>query len=113
MVSAAAVLAMVDMYDPDSNACPTNSGNVYVSSGTIERVSTIRLLTPGVPPTVTKLTLTVILVVLVLVMVHLSIKALQLVAVYCVVCEFSNCLGGTNTLTVMVMMINLRCCLIL
>jgi hypothetical protein len=67
-------------------------------------VSTIKLDTPAAPPLVTKLTLIVTLAPVVLVAVNLSMMALQLVAVYCVVWAFSACFGGISTLidTVMV-----------
>jgi hypothetical protein len=44
------------------------------------------------------LTLIVTFPALVLVIVNLSMIALQLTAVYCVVCEFSACFGGISTL---------------
>ena len=85
MVSDVAALAMVLMKPPGSRAWPTSSGQVYVSSGAMARVSMIKLAALGAPLTVTKLTLIVTLPALVLVMVNLSMMALQLVAVYCVV----------------------------
>ncbi len=98
MVSDVAALAIVLIKLPDSSAWPTSSGNVYVSSGAMLRVSTIKLVTPAVPPLVTKLTLIVTLPAVVLVAVNLSISALQLTAVYCVVWAFSACFGGIRTL---------------
>ena len=98
MVSEVAALAMVEMKPLGSKAWPTSSGKVYVSSGAMLRVSTIRLDTPAVPPLVTRLTLIVTLPAVVLVAVNLSMMALQFTAVYCVVWLFSACFAGISTL---------------
>jgi hypothetical protein len=49
-------------------------------------------------PAVTRLTLIVTLLAVVFVAVNLSMMALQLIAVYCVVCELSACFAGIRTL---------------
>ena len=64
------------------------------------RVSMTKFDAPGEPPLVTKLTLKVTFPELVFVTVNLSINALQLVAVYCVVWLFSACFAGIKTLIV-------------
>ena len=62
------------------------------------RVSTIKLDVAALPAAVTRLTLIVTLPAVVLVAVNLSMMALQLVAVYCVVWAFSACFAGISTL---------------
>ena len=62
------------------------------------RVSRIKFDAAGVLPLVTRLTLIVTLCALVLVTVNLSIRVLQLTAVYCVVWLLSACLAGISTL---------------
>jgi hypothetical protein len=69
------------------------------------RALTSKLLAPADPLAVTTLTDSVTLPAVVFVAVALSITALQLVAVYCVVCVFSACLAATNTLDVTVILV--------
>jgi hypothetical protein len=66
------------------------------------RALTSKLLAPADPLAVTTFTDSVTLPAVVFVAVALSITALQLMAVYCVVCVFSACLAATNTLDVTV-----------
>lgn len=112
MVREVAALAIVEIKPPDSKAWPTNSGQVYVSSGTMLLLSKIRFEDVALPPMVTKLTLMVTFAALVFVMVNLSMMVLQLTAVYCVVWLLSACLAGISTFTVTVML-HLRCCCLL
>ena len=79
MVRADAV-PVVEMNPPLASTWPTSSGKVYVSSGAIARLSTIRLSAPGLPPLLTRLTLISAFAPLVLVAVNLSMMAVQLVA---------------------------------
>jgi hypothetical protein len=64
----------------------------------------MRLDAPADPPDVTRLTEIATLPALVFVTVNLSMIARTAVAVYCVVCAFSACLGGIRTFGVTAML---------
>ena len=85
MLTADAVPAKVEMKPPGIITWPTNSGKRYVSFGRKSLFLTIKFSFPAIVDAVTKFTLTETEAALKLVAVNLSIIAVALDELYCVV----------------------------